>query len=364
MALELAVRSNGAASRNGSRGRRGAWVLVGLLHSRKVAVGLFILCVALVVALAGPIVYPRNPSAMSGALLAPPSGAHLLGTTQMGQDVLAQLIDGTRVSLLVGFTSGAIATFIALLVGLTAGYLAGTWGELLSALANIFLVIPGLPLVIVLAGYLPTKGWLPVAAVISATGWAWGARVLRAQTMSLAKRDFVQASRATGEKPLRIIFAEILPNQLPIVASGFLGTVIYAILTQASLAFLGLSDVSQWSWGTMLYWAESNQALQVGAWWWFVPPGLAIAVVAMGLTLINFGIDELVNPRLRAGGIGTKAWAKALARQSDPEHGPRDALRGRRSTPVRAANAADRGGRPGARVSTGGAGVREGGKRL
>lgn len=291
------------------------------LRSGKIIAGLVIVGIFVFVAIFGPMLERANPSALTPAVLQPPSGAHWLGTTQTGQDVFAQLIDGTRTSLLVGFVSGAIATFLSLLVGLSAGYLGGVVDETLSALANIFLVIPGLPLVIVLAGYLPNKGSLSVAVVIAVTGWAWGARVLRAQTLSIAKRDFVQAAKATGERPLRIIFSEILPNELAIVAASFLGTVIYAILAQASLAFLGLSDVSQWSWGTMLYWAENNQALLVGAWWWFIPPGLAIAIMGMGLTLVNFGIDEFVNPRLRAAGIGTKAWGKALRKQAPLQPG-------------------------------------------
>jgi peptide/nickel transport system permease protein len=288
------------------------------LRSAKVRAGLIIIGVFVFIAIFGPVIYTTNPSALSSAVLQPPSAEHLLGTTQTGQDVLAQLIDGTRTSMLVGFTAAAIATLLSLLIGVTAGYLGGAPDEVLSVLANMFLVIPALPLVIVIAGYLPSKGPLSVTLVIAATGWAWGARVLRAQTLSLRRRDFVQAARATGQRPLRIVFSEILPNQLAVVAALFLGTFIYAILTEASLAFLGLGDVSSWSWGTILYWAQGSEALEIGAWWWFVPPGLAIAIVGMGLSLINFGIDEFVNPRLRAAGVGTKAAGKALRRQAGP----------------------------------------------
>ncbi len=286
--------------------------------------GFVILGVFIFVAIFGPMLVHTDPNAMSAAVLQPPSAAHPLGTTDTGQDVFAQLVDGTRVSMLVGFFAACVATVLSLLVGLSAGYLGGTADEVLSSVANIFLVIPGLPLVIVLAGYLPSKGSLSVAIVIAVTGWAWGARVLRAQTLSLRRRDFVDASRATGEGTLRIVLSEILPNQLAIVAALFLSTVTYAILTQASLAFLGLSDVSTWSWGTMLYWAQNAGALQSGAWWWFVPPGLAIALVGTALTLINFGIDEFVNPRLRVAGVGTKAAGRALRREAEsaPYGGP------------------------------------------
>jgi peptide/nickel transport system permease protein len=199
----------------------------------------------------------------------------------------------------VSFGAATVATLIALIVGIGGGYVGGLGGEVLSMLSNCFLVIPALPLVIVLAGYLPSKGGIALILVLALTGWAWGARILRAQTLSLRRRDFVLAARVAGERGWRILFWEILPHVMPIVASGFVFTVIFAIVTQSSLAFLGLGDVSTWSWGTMLYWAQNNDGLQSGAWWWFVPPGMCIGLVGMALALINFGIDDFVNPRLR-----------------------------------------------------------------
>ena len=272
------------------------------LRSPKILAGFIILAVFILAAIIGPILDTANPSALSGAALDPPSFAHPLGTTATGQDVLAQLLEGSRISLWVGFLSAALATVIGMIVGIIGGYLAGIADEALSLVSNVFLVIPTLPLVIVISGYLPSKGAVSVAVVIALTGWAWGARVQRAQTLSIRRRDYISAARATGESLWRIIVYEILPNEMAIVVAGFLFTVIFAILTQAGLAFLGLSSVSEWSWGTMLYWAQNNQALQVGAWWWFVPPGLCIALVGTGLSLINFGIDEFINPRLRTGG--------------------------------------------------------------
>ncbi len=293
-----------AARPAGPRARRRAtWVTA--LRSPKIAVGVGIVVFFIAVALLGPMIYRVDPSSTSQDLLQPPSGAHWLGTTQSGQDVLAQLIVGARISLFVGFVGGAIATVLSLFVGVLGGYLGGLADEVLSVFTNIFLVIPALPLVIILAGYLPGKGALSVAIVISVTGWAWGARVQRAQTLSIRQRDYVEAARIAGEGTMRIIFSEILPNEIAIVASSFLFTVVFAILTEAGLAFLGLENLSSWSWGTMLYWAQSDSALQVGAWWWFVPPGLCIALVGAGLSMINFGIDEFVNPRLRSAGIAT-----------------------------------------------------------
>jgi peptide/nickel transport system permease protein len=277
--------------------RRGTWHSG--LRSPKIIVGLAILAFFCLMAIVGPMVAPYNPSALSSIGLQGPSAAHWLGTTQTGQDIFSQVLAGARVSMLVGFVAAAIATVVSVIVGLAGGYLAGATDEVLSALSNVFLVIPALPLVIVLAGYLRGSGALTVAVVIAVTGWAWGARVLRAQTLSIRRRDYVRASRATGERGWRIVLAEILPNQIAVVAAGFLFTVIFAILTEAGLAFLGLGDLNTWSWGTILYWAQEDQALETGAWWWFLVPGLCIALVGTGLALINFGIDEYVNPRLR-----------------------------------------------------------------
>jgi peptide/nickel transport system permease protein len=206
---------------------------------------------------------------------------------------------GARVSIGVGLLSAVIATVLSVAVGLIGGYAGGVVDEVLSLLTNIFLVLPALPLVIVLAGYLPSRGVTSVAAVIAVTGWAWGARVLRAQTLTLRGRDYVQAAKASGERAWRIIFAEILPVEFPVIATSFLATVLAAILAEAGLSFLGLANLSTVSWGTMLYFAQNNQALLVGAWWWFIPPGLCIALIGAGLGLLNFGIDEIANPRLR-----------------------------------------------------------------
>jgi peptide/nickel transport system permease protein len=275
-------------------------------YSYKILLGFGLLGVFLVMAIVGPMVAPYDPSAIGPDVLAPPSAAHLLGTTQTGQDVLSQLLVGARATLVVGFVAAAIATALAVIVGVSAGYYSGTGGELLSMLANVFLVIPVLPLLVVLTAFLPGAGSLVIAVVISATSWAWGARVLRAQTLALRQQDFVMAARAAGERGWRIILFEIMPNELAIVASSFLFTVVAAILADAALIFLGLADTNQWSWGLILYWAQNNEALTVGAWWWFVPPGLCIALTGTALSLINFGIDELINPSLRAAGLSRK----------------------------------------------------------
>jgi peptide/nickel transport system permease protein len=268
----------------------------------KAKVGAVLLGFFILAGIIGPLVSPYDPSFQNSspsASLSPPSGAHLLGTTQSGQDVLSQLLVGIRLTLELAVIVGVVATVVAVLVGVTAAFLGGVWDELLLLLSNVFLVIPSLPLLILLLGYLPQKGQTATIVVLSGLGWPWGARVIRAQTLAIRNRDFIAASRETGESTWRIITFEIIPNEVSLIAASFVNTVLYAIGASVALAFIGLANLSSWSLGTMLYWAQSQQALQLGAWWWFLPPGLAVAFIGTALVLLNTGIDELGNPRLR-----------------------------------------------------------------
>jgi len=182
-------------------------------------------------------------------------------------------------------------------LGVTAGYLGGWIEEVLSAISNVFLVLPGLLLIIIITSSIQNAGdWL-VALVIGITSWAYGARVLRAQTLSLRQRDYVEAARASGEKTWRIIGFEILPNLTAVIASSFVGTVIFAVMTEITLNFIGIGGGAEWSWGTILFWAQSQQALDQGAWWWFVPAGLAIAIRHLA------GVDG----RARTAGVGSRS---------------------------------------------------------
>ena len=284
------------------RGRR-----LRLPRSPKVLIGLGLLLVFVVLAVVGPLIAPYNPSADLAASGTPqaPSAAHWLGTTQTQQDVLSQLLTGGRSTIVVAFLAGVVATVIAVVVGVTAGYLGGLADDLLSMLANIFLVMPALLLLIVIFGFLPaSSNDLLIGAIIALTGWAWGARVLRAQTLSLRNRDYVESARITGESTVRIIGWEIVPNLLPIIASSFLFTVLYGVGTYTAIAYLGLVNIDpHWSWGGMLFWAQSVNAQVNGYWWWYIPPGLAVALLGTALALLNFGIDEFINPRLRAAGM-------------------------------------------------------------
>ena len=283
---------------------RGRSIYSVLTSNRKLGFGVGIVAFFVLVAIAAPLLTPYNPDAtiVTGSLA--PSSAHILGTTGLGQDMFAQIVYGARVTLLIGFTAAIGSTLLQILFGLTSGYFGGVIGDTISLIINVFLVLPGLPLAIVLASLASAnsaanKNEFVIALVLLFTSWSYGARVLRAQTLSLKEREFIAAARATGESTFRIIFFEILPNELALVASTFVGTFVYAVGAEIALEFLGLGDTSKASWGEILYWAQNNAALIIGKWWQFVPAGLCVALLCAGLTFINFGIDELANPRLR-----------------------------------------------------------------
>jgi peptide/nickel transport system permease protein len=285
-----------------AKGRGGSLLNV-ITSNPKISVGVGIVAFFVLTALAAPLLTPYNPDASIVIGSLPPSPAHILGTSGLGQDMLAQLVYGARLTLTIGFVAAIGSTALQVFFGLTSAYFGGIIDEVLSLFINVFLVLPGLPLTIVLASLATADTSvnknIVIALVLLFTSWSYGARVLRAQTLSLKEREFVTAARATGESSLRIIFAEILPNEVALVASTFVGTFVYAVGAEVALEFLGLGDTSRASWGEILYWAQNNAALIVGKWWQFVPAGLCIAVLCAGLTFINFGIDELANPRLR-----------------------------------------------------------------
>jgi peptide/nickel transport system permease protein len=268
------------------------------LRSRRLLAGAGIVGFFAAVAIIGPFLV-GNPNAFSHAEWQSPSSAHWLGTTQLGQDVLAQVVAGAGATLEIGAGAGLLATVISIVIGIGGGYAGGLADEALSLLSNVVLVIPALPLIIVIASFVHASGIWATVAVIAFVSWAASARVLRAQTLSVRNRDYVLAAKAGGEPGWRIVLFEILPNELPIIVSQFIFSMIFAILTQAGLAFLGLANPDQLTWGTILYYAQNDGALSSGAWWWFVPPGLCIAVLGMGLALVNFSLDEILNPRLR-----------------------------------------------------------------
>lgn len=264
----------------------------------KLSIGLFLTLSIVIFAILGPIL-TQDPRNYDNPTFASPNGDHLLGTNNIGADVLAQLAEGARGSIMVGLVAGLIAVVLSLFFGIVAGYRGGLIDEGLSLVTNIMLVIPGMPLVIVIAAYLQSRTMWVIAVVLGITSWAGSAVVLRLQAKSLRNRDYVAASRVSGERTHRIILVEILPNLLPLLAAMFLSAVVLAILSEAGLSYLGLGPSGAITWGTMLNQASLHNAFIVGAWWWFVPPGALIALLGCGLSLINFSIDETINPKLR-----------------------------------------------------------------
>ena len=269
-----------------------------VLKNKKSLVGILILVFFFAVAMLASALAPVDPQRMVGRPHDPPSQSYLLGTTRQGQDVFSQMVHGTGTTLRVGFVTGTIVMVIAIAIGLTAGFVGGFVDETLSLITNIVLVIPGLPLILVIASLIDNPGPDTIIFVLCLTGWAYGARVLRSQTLALRHAEFVEAARVSGEPLWRIIAFEILPNMTSLVVSSWIGAVLYAILAEAGLSFIGLGNPNNITWGTILYWAQNNQALLTGAWWTFIPPGLAISAVGLALILINYGIDEITNPRL------------------------------------------------------------------
>lgn len=270
-----------------------------ILRNRLGAAGFFIILVATFVAIFGPLLMPGDPNAFVAPPNLPPSREYLLGTTGLGQDVFHQLVIGTRTTLVIALIVGILTSLIAAIVAMVSAFFGGFTDEVLSLVTNVFLILPGFPLMIVLAVFLPGS-MATIAIVLTIAGWAFGARYLRSQALSVRQRDFVAAQIVSGERSWRIMFIEILPNMLGVWTAYLINQVVYAIGAQASLEFLGLGAPNQVTWGTMLYWAVNNMSLLQGTWWAFVPPGLAIATVAASLTLMNYVVDEAANPRLRA----------------------------------------------------------------
>ena len=265
----------------------------------KAVIGLVIMAIFILMALFAPLIAPNRPDKYVGLPNQAPSSEHWLGTTGQGQDVFTQLVWGSRISLLIGFSVGILSTILGLVIGMISGYIPGVVDGVLNMVTNVFLLIPGLPLLIALASFLP-QGMLTVMLVLTFTGWAWPARVFRSQMLCLREKDFVSASVVSGESVSRIVFSEILPNMLSLVMSSLFGAVIYTIGADAGLAFLGFENVNIVSWGTMLYWASNSSALLQEAWWTFLPPGLCIALVSFATTMLIYAMDEVTNPRLRS----------------------------------------------------------------
>lgn len=270
-----------------------------LWSNGKARIGIVLLVLFVLMAIFAPLIAPHSPTATDFPPYEGPSSANWFGTTGNGNDVFSQVVYGARVSLLVGLVAGAAATTVAVIVGLVSGYRPGPVDEVLSFLTNLALVIPGLPLMFILAAYLPSRSIWVIILVVALTSWATGARVIRSQATSIRERDFVTSSVFSGEGLFRIVLREIMPNMTSLVAGSFFGASTAAVMAEASLEFLGLGNPSTVSWGTILYYAQQQNSLLTGQWVLVFVPGLMIALLAVSFTMINFGVDALSNPRLR-----------------------------------------------------------------
>ena len=312
--METTLESGDRASHGpGKRRRRKIIDYVPFLRNRKAVIGVSILTIFALLALLAPWIAQYDPTDRVGPRFVHPNATFWFGTDSSGKDVFSQTVWGARPSLAIGAMVGLATTLVGVTVGLSSAYFRGRFDDVLQLLTNVFLIVPGIPLLVVLSGFIGragSGGWFNevfaigsgpfFVLVLSVTGWAWGARVMRSQALSLREKDFIAASEISGERSLTIIFREILPNMASIVAGNFIGATIYALGAQATLEYLALGNPGNVTWGTNLYWASVGGALIQNAWWTVVPSGLGIALVAFSLGLVNSAVDEVTNPRLRA----------------------------------------------------------------
>jgi len=264
-------------------------------------VGIALLVIFGFIAVFGPLLAsydPTEPGRRLQDLMAPPSGQHLLGTDNLGRDLLSRVLYGARVSMIVGITAAAISIILGTLIGVVSGYYGGIFGELLMRFTDVFLVLPFIPLVIILAA-LFGRSLLNIIVVLGVTSWPATARIIRSEALSLKERPFVERARAIGSGDLHIIRHHILPNVMPLAMANAILTISVAILSESTLSFIGLGDPTMISWGNILSAAYSSNAMTVGAWWFVIPPGLAIALLALGFAFLGHALDEVMNPKLR-----------------------------------------------------------------
>ncbi len=272
-----------------------------ILRNRKATAGLVLLLLISFVAAFPGLFTHDDPQAPIYAQAAGPSAAHWLGTTQVGQDVYSQLIWGTRLTLIITVVAGGGATLLSVLIGVAAAYLGGMTDRVLSLFTDVFLIIPTLPFLIILAAYLTGAGTVAIIAALIVTGWAFSARQLRSQGLAVRSRDFLEAARVRGERSSYIILVEILPTMTSLIVANFMGLATYMVATAAGLQYLGLGTTSDVTWGTMLYYAQNNDAIQGGSNpLWALAPGFAVVVLGVAFALLNYAFDEVGNPALRA----------------------------------------------------------------
>jgi peptide/nickel transport system permease protein len=282
-----------------------------LRRDKKAAAGSIILFILLVITAFPSWFAPNDPAAEIYKPGVGLSFSHLLGTTSFGQDVFSQLIVGTRQSVLIALIVGFFCTVLSVGIGITAAYSGGLVDDTLSLFTDVVLVIPTFPLIIVITAYVKSASFWLIVFVLVVTGWSYGARQLRVQALSLRNRDYLLAAKARGESRWYVITVELIPPMTSLIVANFLGAALYAVLAASALQFVGLGNVNTESWGTMLYWAQNNEALATGLPLWALAPGIAIAVLGSALALLNYAFDEVSNPALRP--VSSKALKKVSA---------------------------------------------------
>jgi len=271
------------------------------LRNRKGTFGLLVLIFVIVIGILAPFLSPYDPNVIDpNAILNPPSAVHLLGTNEVGEDILSLIIWGARISLIVGFLATAVAMFAGTGIGILAGYVGGRLDEVLMRIADFFLVVPAVVLAIVVAALLgPSLS--NIIIIIGLLSWPPTARMIRSSTLVWKRFSFVDASKSAGSSTMFIISKDILPNVLPLVYANTALTIATAIFTQSALVFLGVGDVNDISWGQILHFAYSSGSITAGYYWYAIPPGFMIVLSVLGFALIGYALDEILNPRLKLG---------------------------------------------------------------
>ena len=271
-----------------------------LISNKMGLAGIVILIAFTIIALLGPIFYTFDLQKIGEVsnIMKPPSFEHLLGTDELGRDILGYLISGSRVSMMVGLLATIISMLIGTVLGIVSGYYDKNIGVIIMRITDFFLVIPWLPLMIVLASIMGTSIW-NIIIVIGITSWAGTARVVRSQTLSVKELQFIERAIAIGSSDSHIMKKHILPNVFPLVIANTVLNAAVAITTETTLSFLGLGDVTRPSWGVMLHYAFESGAMSVGAYWYFLPPGICIILVVLAFTFLGFAFDDIVNPKLK-----------------------------------------------------------------
>lgn len=273
------------------------------LRNSKLSSGFIIIIVLVIIAASADFLAPYDVATIGlNAPDLPPSFENLLGTDTLGRDIFDQLVHSVRQSLIIGFFTGLVGLVVGSAVGIISGYRGGFVDDSLRSITDVFLVIPTIPLLVVLSSYVRFLTIPALVLILAVFAWPFPARTFRSQVLSLRKREFINMAKLSGMSDLKIVFREILPNMLPYVGTTFANAVSGAILAEVFLEILGLGPQNTTTLGVMIYWAMWRGALIRGILWWVLPPMIAIVLVFVGLQLINIGLDEVYNPRVRKGG--------------------------------------------------------------